>query len=58
MLHHQELTERIIGLAIEVHRHDGSFLFDPSGQSPVAGSMTVATRETLFAGKPPQRACS
>jgi hypothetical protein len=27
-------------------------------QSPVEGSMTLVTRETLSAGKPPQRACS
>ena len=28
MLHHQELTERIIGLAIEVHRHTGPGLLE------------------------------
>jgi GxxExxY protein len=28
VLHHQELTERIIGLAIEVHRHSGPGLLE------------------------------
>jgi hypothetical protein len=28
VLHHRELTERIIGLAIEVHRHSGTGLSD------------------------------
>lgn len=28
MLHHRELTERIIGLAIEVHRHTGPGLLE------------------------------
>ena len=29
-----------------------------NAQSPVEGSMTVDTRVTVFAGNPPQRACS
>jgi GxxExxY protein len=28
VLHHRELTERIIGLAIEVHRHSGPGLLE------------------------------
>jgi GxxExxY protein len=29
MLHHREPTERIIGIAIEVHRHSGPGLLEP-----------------------------